>query len=88
MVKADQCVYGLLTPSVADMSVMASALKPIKFRTDSEIMFHQMSKHCAKDHVHQRGRKIQRCNNDPSAIGTSYSPRDCIALKEEAIHGT
>ena len=53
LVKAEQCAYGLLTPSQDDPSIMAPALKPTKFLTNSEIMSRQLSQRCTKDHVHQ-----------------------------------
>ena len=53
LVTADQCAYGLVTPSEHDRSVMAPALKPKKFLTNSEIMSRQLSDRCTKDHVHQ-----------------------------------
>ena len=53
LVAADQCAYGLLTPSEADRSVLAPALKPTKFLTNSEIMSRQLSRRCTKDHDHR-----------------------------------
>ena len=53
LVTADQCAYGLLTPSAAEPGTMAPALKPTKFLTNSELMANQLSRRCSKDHQHQ-----------------------------------
>ena len=53
VVNADQCAYGLLTPSISDPNKMEPALKPTKFMTNSEIMANQLMRRCNKLHRHQ-----------------------------------
>ena len=53
VVKADQCAYGLVTPSEADPSQLIPALKPTKFMTNSRVMADQLSRRCSDDHVQQ-----------------------------------
>ena len=53
LVVADQCQYGLVTPSESDPNVMLPALKPTKFLTNSKAMASQLDKRCPRDHVHQ-----------------------------------
>ena len=50
---ADQCMYGLETPSAADKSP-APAMKPTKFMTSSVHMARQLQKRCDHSHVHQQ----------------------------------
>ena len=53
VVTADQCMYGLLTPSDADRSELIPALKPTKWMTNSQIMSEQLNTRCDKSHDHQ-----------------------------------
>ena len=53
LVTADQCEYGLTTPSQEDPSVMAPAKKPTKFMSSSPHMLKQLSKRCSGGHTHQ-----------------------------------
>ena len=53
VVTADQCAYGLTTPSAEDPEKLLPALKPTRFLTNSEIMAEQLSRRCSKDHIHQ-----------------------------------
>ena len=50
---ADQCMYGLETPSAVDKSP-APAMKPNKFMTSSIHMARQLQKRCDHSHVHQQ----------------------------------
>ena len=50
---ADQCMYGLETPSAVDKSP-APAMKPTKFMTSSIHMARQLQKRCDHSHVHQQ----------------------------------
>lgn len=50
---ADQCMYGLLTPSDIDKSVLVPAMKPTRFMTNSQTMAHQLSTRCNREHAHQ-----------------------------------
>ena len=50
---ADQCRYGLVTPSEDDPTPMKPAMKPTKFLTNSEMMAPQLQKRCRRDHKHQ-----------------------------------
>ena len=52
-VTADQCQYGLVTPSAKDKGVLVPALKPTRCLTNSEIMSHQLCRRCKRDHEHQ-----------------------------------
>ena len=52
VVKADQCAYGLVTPSADDPSQLLPALKPTKFLTNSKMMADQLMRRCSKDHTH------------------------------------
>ena len=53
LVTADQCSYGLVTPSSQGSGLLAPALKPTKFLTNSRLMAEQLSLRCSKDHDHQ-----------------------------------
>ena len=53
-VVADQCQYGLLTPSQSDSSKMLPALKPTRFMTSSPQMAKCLQKRCDRSHVHQQ----------------------------------
>ena len=53
VVSADQCRYGLVTPSEDDPTQMMPAMKPTKFLTNSEMMASQLQKQCQGDHKHQ-----------------------------------
>ena len=53
IVTADQCEYGLVTPSAEDRKVMVPAMKPTKFMTNSAAMADQLSQRCRGGHVHQ-----------------------------------
>ena len=50
---ADQCAYGIVTPSADKPGEMMPALKPTKFLTNSEVMARQLSLRCPKNHDHQ-----------------------------------
>ena len=53
LVTADQCEYGLVTPSADDPNVMVPAMKPTKFMTNSQAMAEQLCKRCQGNHDHQ-----------------------------------
>ena len=53
-VVADQCQYGLTTPSEEDRSVMLPAMKPTRFMTSSPQMALMLQKRCPKIHQHQQ----------------------------------
>ena len=50
---ADQCRYGLVTPSENDPTQMLPAMKPTKFLKQSGILAFQLQKRCRQDHKHQ-----------------------------------
>ena len=52
-VVADQCAYGLVTPSAEDKSKLLPAPKPTRFMTNSSCMASQLQRRCLKDHRHQ-----------------------------------
>ena len=53
VVVADQCRYGLVTPSADDPTKMLPAMKPTKFLTNSVMMASQLNLRCRRDHKHQ-----------------------------------
>ena len=53
-VVADQCQYGLTTPSEEDRNVMLPAMKPTRFMTSSPQMAKMLQKRCPKIHQHQQ----------------------------------
>ena len=53
IVTADQCQYGLVTPSAKDKTKMVPAMKPTKFMTNSVAMASQLQQRCKRDHEHQ-----------------------------------
>ena len=53
LVAMHQCEYGLATPSNTDKSVMAPALKPTIWLTNSSIMAGQLDEKCRGNHAHQ-----------------------------------
>lgn len=53
LVTADQCQYGLVTPSEDDPAKMMPALKPTKFQTNSKLTLEQLQRRCNHQHKHQ-----------------------------------
>ena len=53
LVTADQCAYGLATPSQAD-GMAAPAMKPTNFLTSSPFMAKRLQARCDHSHVHQQ----------------------------------
>ena len=51
---ADQCEYGLLTPSQEDKTKLVPAMKPTRFMTNSSIMSSLLSVRCKRTHIHQQ----------------------------------
>ena len=84
VVTADQCAYGLVTPSSEDPETMLPALKPTKFLTNSELMAAQLSRRCSKDHVHQPlvGGRCKNAAMYPSKLVRSILKG--VALQAEA----
>ena len=53
-VVADQCMYGLDTPSEKDRSKLMPAMKPTRFMTSSPQMAAELGQRCDRSHVHQQ----------------------------------
>ena len=80
LVTADQCAYGLTTPSQVD-GTPAPAMKPTKFLTSSIFMAKRLQARCDRSHVHQQ-LTGGRCKD------AAYYPLPLIRAILRGIHDT